>query len=149
MTVNDPYYARMLDSLTYPNPPAGFAAILINVGATEPVIIHVDLHDGTPREFKFDSGEVSFKTDIEPVVTMASPLDSLQPKMPYLPNTPEGRVRANKTIMQYLIDNKKIQAIKEVRTQERMGLKEAKDLVDQICADGFITTTDPFKRPGS
>lgn len=144
MTVSDPYYQRMLDSLTYPNPPAGFAAILVNVGAEEPVIIHIDLHDGKPREFKFENGEVSYKTDVEPVMSLISPLDSLQPKVPYLPNTPEGRVRANGNIMNLLATQKKIQAIKEVRSQEGIGLKEAKDLVDKICQDGLALGSTPL-----
>lgn len=132
MTVNDEFTQRMLSSLTYPNPPAGIAAILINVGASEPVIIHVDLHDGTPREFKFDNGEVSFKTDTKPKVSLVSPLDSLQPKVP---TTPEEIVRASPQVMQYLTPGsaKKIQAIKETRSLLGLGLKEAKDLIDSIC----------------
>lgn len=132
MTVNDDFTAQMLSSLTYPNPPAGIAAILINVGAKDPVIIHIDLHDGTPRVFTFDNGEVSFKTDTKPVVSLVSPLDSLQPKVP---TTPEEIIRASPVVMQYLQPNnlKKIQAIKEVRSLLSLGLKEAKDEVDMIC----------------
>lgn len=134
MTVNDEFTERMLASLTYPNPPAGIAAILINVGANEPIIIHVDLHDGTPRVFTFDNGTVSFKTDTKPVVSLVSPLDSLQPKVPV---TPKEIIRATPHVMQYLPMGgvKKIQAIKEVRSLLNLGLKEAKDLVDEICQE--------------
>lgn len=132
MTVNDDFTSRMLASLSYPNPPAGIAAILINVGAKEPVIIHVDLHDGTDRVFHFDQGEVWFSTPDKPHISMVSPLDSLQPKVP---TTPEEIIRASPQVMQYLTPGnaKKIQAIKETRSILGLGLKEAKDLIDDIC----------------
>jgi hypothetical protein len=133
-TVNDPFTERMLASLGYTNPPAGIAVILINVGASEPVIVHVDLHDDEKRVFTFDRGTVSFVSKTQPVVSLVSPLDSLQPKVP---TTPEEIVRANSLIMSYLHGNKKIQAIKEVRTLLGLGLKEAKDLVDDICQHGL------------
>lgn len=134
MTVSDEFTNRMLSSLTYPNPPAGIAAILVNVGATEPIIIHVDLHDETPRTFTFDGGTVSWKTDSKPVVTLVSPLDSLLPKVPI---TPKEIVRASPQVMQYLNKNaiRKIQAIKEARSLLNFGLKEAKDIIDEICTE--------------
>lgn len=134
MTVSDPLYDQMLASLKYPNPPAGFVAILVNTGGDEPIVIHVDVHDGIERNFRIADGQVTFKVDTKPEMTLISPEDSLQPKVP--PPTPEGRVRANSMIMSCIFGNKKIQAIKEIRSLEGLSLKDAKDLCDAIYAKG-------------
>lgn len=141
---NDPSYQAMLQSLKYPNPPAGVAVILVNVGEDEPVAIHIDLDDGVKRTFSFAQGEITMGQVVDPQ-TLVSSLHTMLPERPLAfgiaatgPDlTPEGKVRASKQVMQYLDPNnmKKIQAIKEARSLTGLGLKEAKDLVDKICQD--------------
>ena len=128
-TVNDPFQAAMLATLNYPNPPAGIAAILVNVGGHTPAVVHIDLHDGQERVFKFKDGELTYtSSDNGKTLRMVSPEDSLQPKE----LTDYDRVRTDQVVIEHLQRGNVISAIKRAREITRLGLKESKDLIDTI-----------------
>lgn len=134
--VPDPLQRALLNQLEYPNPPAGYAVVLVNVGESEPVALHIDLYTGVETTAKFQLGEVvvsnatvfgQFISVPETVLTTAA---NTKPK----PRTLVEHIMANTYIMDLIkTDGKIIQAIKETRAMYAgTGLKEAKDAVDEV-----------------